>query len=107
MRWTWGRDEPLESPATCGKKRYPSKRLAQEVFNRSQRNNRRPTRIYQCPDCAGWHMTFRHAGRDYGYKQLGGFKAQRIGPPGKRWAQAFKVKKHENIMRKLRENGEA
>jgi predicted hydrocarbon binding protein len=51
---------------TCGKRRFPDRIAAVLDMQRIQRrkdSNRDflPVRVYECPDCHGWHMTHKEA----------------------------------------------
>lgn len=49
--------------AGCGKRRHPTQIAAIAAALRLSRFNR-PLRVYQCPDCGGWHLTKKPTWKD-------------------------------------------
>lgn len=48
-------------PGCSGKRRYRDKREADRALHRLAASERQevPCRAYECPHCAGWHLTKR------------------------------------------------
>jgi hypothetical protein len=55
-----------DTPASCNKNAYPSKKVAQTAANyltkhkisgRRARGRVQKRRVYHCPDCHQWHLT--------------------------------------------------
>jgi len=71
--------------APCQKKRYDDKRSAQGARNvrmESARGHNRPEhlRIYDCPDCGGWHLAHGKATADKFAKKIQGPRYHRPAP---------------------------
>lgn len=69
----------------CTKKNYPDKRAAQTAINarlKSHSGNRPDfLRLYDCPDCNGWHIAHGKAANDKFHRRAPGPRYHRP-PPG-------------------------
>lgn len=68
----------------CSKKVYSDKRSAQSAVNArmSSHSQKRPDflRIYECPDCAGWHIAHGKAANDKFLRRAHGPRYRRPSP---------------------------